>query len=642
MTLVNFKGIRDLTIEFQPSVTSIFGANGSGKTSIFDAFTWVLFGKDSRDRKSFDIKTLDASGEAIPKLPHEVSILLLVNGEQINLTRRYSEKWQKKRGSAVETFTGHEEERLYNDVPCSIKEWNEKIASICDELVFKFITNPAYFTAQKTDIQRAMLIDMAGNISDEEIAAENADFKALLAQLTGKSMEEYKREIAAKKRRLKAEIDAIPERIDERKRDTPESTDFASVEEEIKQKQERLREIETQLTDISTSARKLGDAKLAKTRTLGDLRVQLSTIEQQINQRELSEYSKACADNQRLEFEKRNLKEQRSRSLASIERLKKDIAAAVDRRQVLIAEWQGIQAETLEFNADDFKCPTCGRPFEVADIEKKQNEMTARFNTRKEEKLADNLRRGQALKERRLSYEREVETLEKEVASLDEKIAQLDATTINIPTPPENSILLARYKEDEQHVSLSTKIAALEKEISEITEETPDTSELKEAREVLRGSIEELNKILARRVLIGRNNARISELETQLRKQSQELADLEAIEFTMAAFSKARIEAVERKINSLFRIVSFKMFAQQINGGEVETCEAVVDGVPYSSLNNAKQINAGLDIINAISRAKGISAPIFIDNAESVLQLENSDSQIVRLVVSDTPSLIIE
>ena len=122
----------------------------------------ALFGKNSDDRKDFGIKTKDADGNVIENVPHEVSAILLVNGEEITLCRRLVEKWQKKRGSAVAEFTGNTEERLFNDVPCSVKEWSEKIDNICTEQVFKFITNPLYFNQQKPDVQRAMLFRMAG------------------------------------------------------------------------------------------------------------------------------------------------------------------------------------------------------------------------------------------------------------------------------------------------------------------------------------------------------------------------------------------------------------------------------------------------------------------------------------------------
>ena len=280
--LLNFKGLRNLTVEFDPALTEIYGRNGIGKTSIFDGFTWLLFGKNSEDRKQFGIKTYDEAGNIIPKLPHEVSAVLLVDGEVVTLCRRFNEKWTKKRGSAVEEFVGHEEERLYNNVPCSVKEWNEKIAAICPEQVFKFITNPLYFTSQSVDTQRSMLFRMAGGITDEEIAAGNADFAALLASLTGKTMEEYKKEIAAKKRRLKTEIEAIPERIDERRRDVPEAEDWAALEEELRQKQEALAKVEEQINDASKAYAAANEERLATVRKISDLKNERLALELKI------------------------------------------------------------------------------------------------------------------------------------------------------------------------------------------------------------------------------------------------------------------------------------------------------------------------------------------------------------------------
>lgn len=640
MSFVNFKGLRELTIEFNRETTAILGSNGSGKTTVFDGFTWVLFGKDSKDRKSFDIKTLDASGAAIPKLPHEVSVILECGGEEINLTRRYCEKWQKKRGEAEETFTGHEEERLYNNVPCSVKEWNEKIASICPEQVFKFITNPSYFTSQKADVQRAMLFDMAGNISDADIAAGNPDFAALLAALTGKTMEEYKREIQAKKRRLKAEIEAIPERIDERKRDTPESTDFAAVEKELAEKKKALADIDTQLTDISEAQKKINEQKRAIDKKIGDLNMSLSSRQWKIKEEATAEYRKACAARDEVKYRIDTLRREIETRTTYISAAEKTLEIRAKEREVLIAEWKSIQAEALTFEADAFNCPTCGQPLDVADIEKKQTEMTERFNARKAEKLAANVRKGKALKAEVEKKKQDLSEEREALAKAEAEVERLTASTITVPTPVSDEDLLVLYRDDKDCIAIRKQIQDLHKQLSYIEETaTPDSSELKEAKSILQGSIEELTKILAQKVLIERNSARISELETQLRNQSQELAELEKTEFTIAQFAKAKIEAVEQRINSLFRIVRFKMFDQQINGGEVETCEAMVDGVPYSSLNNAMQINAGLDIINAICSSKGISVPVFIDNAESVQELEPTLSQQIRLVVSDEPTL---
>ena len=96
------------------------------------------------------------------------------------------------------------------------------------------------------------------------------------------------------------------------------------------------------------------------------------------------------------------------------------------------------------------------------------------------------------------------------------------------------------------------------------------------------------------------------------------------------------------RINGLFSYVSFSFLKEQKNGGEKLTCFCTVNGIPYPDVNAAGKLNAGLDIINAICRTKGISAPIFIDNAESVNEIIPTISQVVNLRVSTHRTLTIQ
>lgn len=640
MKLTNFKGLRDFTIEFSDSMTSVLGKNGSGKTTIFDAFTWLLFGKDSEDRKSFNIKTLDAQGVAIPRIPHEVSAILIVDGEEINLCRRYNEKWQKKRGSATEEFTGHEEERLYNDVPMSVKEWGEKITAICSEQVFKFITNPLYFSAQKSDVQRSMLFRMAGDISDAEIAAGNAEFTALLASLTGKTMDEYKREIAAKKRRIKAEIDGIPERIDERKRDMPEAENWLALDADLQAKKSELEKVEKSITDKSQAYSEASNAKLEISKKEFNLRQKLLNREYEIKQEVQKEYNEQSSKQSELRRQVENAQAELNRVQSEMTRYQSDLNTMQSKRETLIAEWREINARTLQFKEDEFVCPTCKRPLDIDDIERKQNEMTESFNTRKATDLAENNRKGQANKKAMEDTVALIKKCEERIAELSKKIEELKANPLysaTLTAPDATQTIEA----DAERNNLVDEIAKVKAELDKPVE-APDTTELTEQKKSIMSEIDIIKAKLAKKETIERNNQRIQELETQLRNQSEELAQLEGIEFTMAAFSKARIEAVESRINGLFSLVRFKMFEQQINGGEVETCEATVNGVPYSDLNNAMTINAGLDIINAICKSEGVTAPIFIDNAESVNELLHTQSQMIRLVVTDDETLRVQ
>lgn len=640
---VNFKGFRNMTIEFNEDITTICGRNGSGKTSIFDGFTWLLFGKDSQDRKAFNIKTLDENGKAIPKLPHEVSAIIIVDGETIELCRRFNEKWVKRRGQIEEEFTGHEEERLYNNVPMSLKEWNEKISNICSEQVFKFITNPKYFVSQKPDVQRAMLFRMAGELSDADIAAGNDDFSALLASLTGKTMEEYKQEIQAKKRRIKAEIEAIPERIDERKRDISALSeyDYPTIEASIKDKQDKVAKIEAEMLDLSKKNEAISQKRSEAIKELGQLKERKLRLEYEIKEKVTADYRTAISKKNDIQSKISDL-ERNIQSLSNRrDGLKRTIEECTSYREKLIAEWKSINASTITFNENDFVCPTCKRPLDIDDIEKKQQEMTENFNLAKSSRLAENNRKGQENKKKMQEAEAEIISIDSEIKKASEDIEKLKSAeeyAINLVEPDAYPVI----EGNTEYKKLSEEISSKEKALEGSSTNNVDTSSQKQELSLLKSEIDSLKRTLANRETITRNTQRIGELEAQYKEGAQELADLERIEFTMAAFNKARIEAIDKRINSMFSLVKFKMYEQQINGGEIETCEAVVNGIPYSGQNNAMQINMGIDIINAICKFEGITAPIFIDNAESVNEFISSQSQVIKLVVTTDNELSIQ
>lgn len=642
INFLNFKGIRDLSVEFNKDLTSIYADNGLGKTSIFDGITWVLFGKDSKDRKSFGIKTYDENNRVIPRIPHEVTVTLLVDGEEVTLCRRYNEKWTKKRGSAEEVFDGHEEERLYNGVPCSMKEYNEKIAAMCSEEVFKFITTPLYFTKQKADVQRSMLIRMAGGVSDDEIARGNTDFENLLSKLTGKNLDEYKREIQAKKRRIKNELDMIPSRIDERKRDMPTAEDWDALESELESKKKALADIEQQLLDASKAAETVNSRKMELMKKVGEVQEKKTKRQFEIREGLLSDFRKQT--NARNTLTDNIHKEERvvNSLKADIQEYDKQLVRLADERNRLLAEWESINEEKLTFNEEEFICPTCKRRFEVNEIESRQQEISETFLKNKATRLERNKQSGMEIKRKREEIEQLKLQAEVNVSS---KQAWIDAQKasslyLNELVEPETASVIAV---DREYVELCNQETELYNQINNYNATSrTDNLELMEGKRTINASIDELKKMLSKRETIERNNMRISELETMMRQQSQELAELEGIEFTITAFVKARIEAVERKINGMFSIVKFKMYEQQINGGEIETCEAIVGGVPFSDLNDAGKINAGLDIINAICGFEGVYAPIVIDNAESVNELLPTKSQKIRLVVSKDKELVIE
>ena len=136
---------------------------------------------------------------------------------------------------------------------------------------------------------------------------------------------------------------------------------------------------------------------------------------------------------------------------------------------------------------------------------------------------------------------------------------------------------------------------------------------------------------------------RIAELEAKEKDLSCQYEELEKGLYLCDLFIKAKVDMLTERINSKFKSVRFRLFQEQVNGGVKDDCEVLVptaEGVlvPYTFANNAARINAGLEIIGALSAHWGLTMPVFIDNAESITHITSLPSQVVRLVVSEADS----
>lgn len=649
MHIVNFKGITDLVINFDATETDVFGANGSGKTTIADAFTWLLFKKDSNFDTEFDIKPLDAEGRIIYNLPHEVSAIINVDGEDIALCRRLVEKWPKRDG--VPTFTGNKVEQTVNDVPCNENEYKAKIAEICDEDTFKKITSPTFFVSQSSDKQKSDLLKMAGEINDDDIAAGNPEFENLMSMMKSgnKTLDEIKREISAKKSKVNNELKALPGNIDEKKRDIAAHTDdWDAIESEIATVTTERDNADAQLTDINAAVQQYGNERRALSRDIDLKRREITDRRKELTQSMFGEYNDAQSALTRIDT---NIKSEQA-EISRCERLIVADRAAIrnleSRRERMLNEYRelckrrdAIAAETLVFDETDFVCPTCHRSFDIADIEAKQAEMTERFENERKSRLSrikadieSNINAGRPIKNEIADTEANIAATEKEIAERRAKIESLTADReqyAGITKPDVEPVIAA----DADIIRLTAELADLESRFNADAEpeSTEHRDELRMTRDKLNAQLDALKSRLAHRTTLNNDNARLAELESKYRTLNDELTELEHLEYVIGEFSKSKNEAIDARINGMFRVVRFRWIKYRINGDEKETCEATINGVPYASLNTAGKIIAGIDIINAICKFEGITAPIFIDNRESITtDLPPMQSQIVNLI----------
>ncbi|EJD7571112.1 AAA family ATPase [Listeria monocytogenes] len=630
LQLENFKGIKELEIDFQDN-TSIYGANASGKTTILDAFTWLLFDKDSTNKKDFAIKTLDTEGNIIHKLNHVVTAVLNIDGEQIELSKKYMEKWTKSRGKLEQELTSHTTEYYIDEIKKKANEYKSFISELLDEELFKLITNPLYFNEQfDWKKRRAMLIKIAGDVTDDEVISADDSLKDLSTFLGKHSIEDKLIQINEQRKNLRKRLELIPELINEATKAKQDTTGLnqSDIKGELSVIEEQI-----QLIEQEKNVLKSGGIQTELNKQKANIELELTKIKAN----EQKEVQELLMSKKEEIFKERNelidVKNRIGESTFLIQRKQGEIATKQQELTKLGKEWDVLQLE--KFDEHRKKCPTCNQDFPAEHL----SSMIEKFNQEKAEKIKENEAAGKSSKAvieeiegdiAELSFDNKandlelnnidskLEILEQEKKALEHQLEQAENSTTYIEKQSELEMIEEKLR-DEKGSSI-TAVAEIQIKIDKLNAEASD-----------------LKADLAKFDSNQKQENRIHELEEEAAEKSAVYNELEKGLYLIEQFNKAKCNLLEDKINSKFKYVSFKLFKTQINGGIDECCETIYNGVPYNSgLNNAARINGGLDIINALTEHVQVRATIFVDNRESVTELIHTELQLVSLIVSES------
>lgn len=659
LRIKNFKGIIEKVVTFDGS-TNIFGANETGKSTTYTAFNWLLTGKDEFDRADYEIK--NTSRKELNSQAHEVEALLLVDNKEVKLKRAYLEKWTKPKGQSRKVFDGHFTDFYYNDVPCNATEYAAKIEAIIPSKIIKLLTNPYFFNSLKWDEQRRGLLAIAGNITDTEIfdsiATPKNDYGTLIMVLnSGKSIDEYKKELAAKKLLLKKAAVEYEPRIDEAKRNKPEPEDWSSLEQQKAIKLSAIAEIEELLNDASKSLTQKQKGIMEKQKLKHAKETDLSILRQKVKTEYLAQQNTGSSDLDAIGWEINNINHSLSQLIKSTkdsyinrESYQNGMTRRMHKVNQLRADWDKINSEKFYFDDNKCECPTCKQSLPADQIEQKKAELLNNFN--------DSVMSGKKAKvEESNQLKAEIKQLEENISAINaqividethikiqtdtlnqltEKLASLKNSQTQKPAIDVNSIVDQLMETHEEALNLAVEIATLNEQITVATKEldTSDSDLKKSVKANIELEVKELEKKLAVRESIEKTDKRIQQLETEEVANAQAIADIEMKEFEIETYTRAKMDILEKRVNGKFRLVSFRLFKKLINGGIEETCVCEYKNVPYPTLNTAARLLAGLDILETLSQYYGIRAPVFCDCRESVTFIPPTESQIISLFVS--------
>ena len=626
LELENFKCHRHLRMDFGGRDVTIYGDNATGKTSIYDALTWLLFGKDSQgnSEKNVEIKPLDGTGtvadhQAITSVEAE----LVAGGETVTLRRTYREVWGTKRGYSEAVYTGNESEYFVDGVPCKKFAFDERIKALVPEDVFRLLTSVEYFAdTLHWQKRRAVLFDMAGTKTDQEIMAEEPAFEPLLEGMGKLSLEDYQKKLTAEKKGFMGVHDETPARISECQKSISDlqGLDFVAAKAEVAAMEEQQRAISAQIVALEHNA--AADAKRM------EIREQRFALDK-LNMENASYRAQQTAQGPNADAIRQQATMERSR-LYSVKTLMENGQRSLSNYDKAVEE---LRNQWIEVNGETFAggtCPTCGQslPFDQlraatesfeAQKQRRLNEITQSANLQKQAKAEAeaHIREQQA----------EIEDREKHISELEQQYEAAIAARVEPVDMPGYSEIAASIRES---------IAQLEGELQQLQGGT------EKARGQLSAQLADVNlrlrnarDVAAKEGVLQYARQRIEDLREEARNAATALEAIEKMLYLAESFTRHKARFVENGINSLFSIARFRLFREQANGGLEERCDVVLDGVPYIGLNNGAKINVGIDIINTLSRHYGVTVPLFVDNAESVTRLQACGAQVIRLAVSE-------
>lgn len=624
LTIENFKGIRSFELNADGKDLVISGDNGTGKTTIADACSWLFTNKDTKGKADFALKPLDAENNEIHNLETVVEGLFTFNGKPITLKKLYKENYTQKKGSLKSEFSGHVKEHWIDEVPKKQGEYQAAIKNMFDEEIYSMVSDPMFFAEMPWQRRREILLEMSGDITDLEVIESEPELAPLAELIKEKNLDEIRAMAKSSMRKINKEIEGIPPRISELKNQMdavkPEDKELARLEKQLQDAKDKLTSLQN-------------NEETAKLRErIAEIEAEIATIK--------AEAAKACLGNQKPILEKikvfqgelSGLNQSMADCETQIKTAEKRIKITTEAMDNLRNKWH---AENKAQATIKDTCPTCGQSLPEDQIQ----EATKKFNNAKAEKLKKIDQEGKGLKESAGTHVKEIELAKEKLAQIEARIEVVNGEifaleqSLESPAgPPDTRQLEFEKAEIKGLIEASKSGTAIQER------------DLKEKIEQIQKQINDWNKQQAQYDAAEKARQRIDELLAQEKTLAEKYEQLQHQVDLTDRFVVQKVKLLEGNINNSFALAKFKLYKDLINGGiDDKCCEVLCGGVPFTSgLNTAARVNVGLDICQTLSKYYGLQATIWIDNKESVNDLIPIQAQVISMSVSKDEELTID
>lgn len=649
MHIENFKKIKEQDIDFG-NITRISGQNAVGKTTIADAFMWCLFDKNSRGETKFQIRPLDCNGNQIGHVEIKVVLTLEVDGREVMLQKVQKQNWVKKRGTLTETLQGNVNSFEVDGIPKKEKDYKEYIESIVNEDLFKLITNPQAFVSKKWQEQRKELMKFAPNVENADVIASNPKVLQELSQeLSVHNPDDLQTRAKRALSEYKKQQTEIPARIDEVRKSMTD-IDVAELELQRNDLKRQIEEIEKSEEDMKGQY----ESYQKETDSLMDLKFQLSDMERKAN--EENNAAKWKCGEQITDFDSEIASYNRKIKILqqNITDAEGTISAYEKKREELLVAWKEENAKTyvdnLVFDENSTICPMCGQAYPEerieqikADFEQKKADVKAKWEKDHRDALDRIVAYGNNYKDLIENMKVKIKDAKAQLSTEQSSLQSAEVERKKVSDALEELPDKVDISDSEEYKKIALQISEKEKLLSAAN----SGAEMRQQLRVKKNGLKEELLAVEKQITSADNSAkeeRIEELQQEMSDIADKVNEQEKMLYLLEEFTKAKMTMISKIVNEKFGIVDWKLFDKQVNGAVVECCECTVNGVPFSALNTGHRIVAGLDIINTLSELYGVTAPIFIDNAEAVndFNLPELDAQMVLLSVSDDKEMKVE